>query len=134
MKHDPHMYRIATSTMNEIGSMLSREDVFANICNHLEPLLTTPRETLYKQFEQYALFKSGDVVSVTWLISGQEKVYEFQNVTEDWTVDLKGTTAYYKPILSVNVIVFFSLGLTEFLFFNNSFQLCIGASTPKQFS
>ncbi|XP_060591246.1 uncharacterized protein LOC132746152 [Ruditapes philippinarum] len=87
MRRDPVMHRISTSVMCELGRSVSREVIFAKICNHLEPLLKMDRQELLKLYKLHEAFQCGDKVKV-YKQDNSVVNCTFREVNDDWSVEL----------------------------------------------
>jgi hypothetical protein len=89
MRRDPVMHRISTSVMCELGRSVSREVIFAKICNHLEPLLKMDRHELLKLYKLHEAIQCGDKVKV-YMQDNSVVNCTFRKVNDDWSVELIG--------------------------------------------
>jgi biotin-(acetyl-CoA carboxylase) ligase len=81
----------ATSISNEIGHMVSREMIVADICNHLEVQCDLEMETILETFQSLHLWNPGSWVEVFPRDDGATYRGVVQKVENDGTLKITGT-------------------------------------------
>jgi len=91
MRHQTELRGLATSTLCETGRQLPREQVFAEMCNHLEEYLAKPRDELISLYMQHAALTDGDRLKVYFTDPTQPmKVCQYRGIDNKWAITLEG--------------------------------------------